>query len=295
MKIVQSFWSKPAFTLSPFSWNRNAGGWNNQKFHLYSWALSCLTISRYYPQLELITDLRGYDLLIDKIKLPYKKVRLDLETLKDENPILFALGKVKAYAVQTDPFIHFDSDIFLWKKLPELFTSNRLIAQNQETDFNHDILSLREIMAKFKYIPLEILRHNNSSPHRSSNAGILGGLDIEFIHKFTDRALAFALNNSDMIDLLENPSFFNIIFEQYLFTCMAKEENIEISYLFDKLSSDYSELCDFKNIYSPQKFLHLIGPYKQYQEKEMAVAERLMMEFPEYYYRINDLVNNNQL
>ena len=71
-----------------------------------SWALSCLQLKHFYDEIELVTDSEGADLLINKLHLPYTSCLTILDKLKNENPAIWALGKIAAYEVQREPFIH---------------------------------------------------------------------------------------------------------------------------------------------------------------------------------------------
>ena len=106
-KIVQSYWSK-AYQNTPNS------GWAFRESHYMSWALSCLQLKQFYDEIELVTDSEGADLLINKLHLPYTSCLTILDKLKNENPAIWALGKIAAYEVQQEPFIHVDGDIYIW-------------------------------------------------------------------------------------------------------------------------------------------------------------------------------------
>jgi len=296
MKIIQSFWSKPAFNSSSSYWSRNLGGWLDQKYHLYSWALSFLTIQKQYPYIELITDDTGFDLLCKKIKLPYSRVLLSLNTLNRYDPNLFAIGKVFSYSLQNEPFIHIDSDVYIWEPFPQRITNNALISQNLEMNFRHDIDALQDVISKFRYLPTDIKNYKEGDNFVSSNAGILGGQNIDFFKNYSREAFRFINRNNKQVKNLNIPAHFNIIFEQYLFTNMAKARCIDISYLFENLTKNYQvELCEFSLVPKIKRFIHVIGPNKRLLYNSKAVENRLLLEFPEYFYRINKLISNHQL
>lgn len=293
MKIVQSFWSKPALTPSHSYWGRNSGGWNSQRYHLLSWALSCLSIKRQYPNIELVTDVAGKELLINKIKLPYERVLTPLDKLNSYDSHLFSVGKVYTYSIQEEPFLHLDSDVFIWDQFGRDVVESPLVSQNIEVNFEQDVETLKDINLKFDYIPSDISYFSSDKNHISSNAGILGGSDIDFIKSFTEEAFIFIRLNQHKIEQLRNPVFFNIIFEQYLFTCMARKQNKTITYFLQNIDKDYSKvLCSFE-LQLSHKFIHVIGPCKKDKKNEEAIEKKLLLEFPEYYYRITKLFENN--
>ncbi len=106
MKIIQSFWSKPSYKKKNVKLHdRNNGGWTDKKYNYFSWALSCLQFRKYYDDVELITDEIGYNILIEKLKLPYTKVDVCLDKINHYHEDLWALGKIYAYSIQNTPFI----------------------------------------------------------------------------------------------------------------------------------------------------------------------------------------------
>src|SRR5437867_638827 len=113
MKIIQSFWSKPAFhNFQNYDNSRKFGGWLDYKSFLTSIAFSCLTLKKYNGSITLYTDDAGYDIFINQLKLPYDDVHLTLNELAEEDHRLWILGKLKAINAQSEPFLHVDNDIF---------------------------------------------------------------------------------------------------------------------------------------------------------------------------------------
>ena len=45
---------------------------------MMSWVLSCLSLRNYYDDVELYTDKLGYELLIEKLRLPYTYVHVGM-------------------------------------------------------------------------------------------------------------------------------------------------------------------------------------------------------------------------
>ena len=63
MRIIQTFWSGGRDPL------QYGYGWRHAEHNQMSWALSCCSLREHYDQVELYTDQRGYDLLIEKIPI----------------------------------------------------------------------------------------------------------------------------------------------------------------------------------------------------------------------------------
>ena len=125
MRGVWSFWSRPHFLSS-----RTA--WASEFHHLLSWVLSVDKACEHYSPSALYTDSAGAGLLVDRIGLCFDELHVVFDRLEAYDPGWWAAGKLCAYREQTEPFVHIDNDVFLWKPLPEVVTSAPVFAQNPE-------------------------------------------------------------------------------------------------------------------------------------------------------------------
>jgi hypothetical protein len=295
MKIIQSYWTKPFYTKENDDWEgRKMGGWNHRKYYYMSWALSCLRLKKHYNHIELITDVKGNEALINLLKLPYDTVRIELDKLNHYHEDLWALGKIYSYGIQNEPFMHVDSDVFVWNKFDKNVLEANLIAQNVEIDFNYDRVILSEILEQFTNIPspLPTIFPENLI---SSNAGVIGGNNTSFFQEYSQLAFSFVnvnLNNLSKVNI----GLSNIIFEQYLFTCLAHKRKIDIVYILHDIGNLYQKyLCDFQGVSHRTKYVHIIGPHKKDLASEQWLEERLLFESPAYYYRIMELIEKGEL
>src|SRR5579871_3789824 len=125
MRAVWSFWSRPFEAHKCFIWHKPL-------HHLLAWGLSLRAAARHYPETVLITDRAGKKLLVDQLGLSFTHVSTELERLRDVDLDWWALGKLVAYNIQDRPFVHLDTDVFLWKPLPLHLTQATVFAQNPE-------------------------------------------------------------------------------------------------------------------------------------------------------------------
>lgn len=272
--------------------NQRRAGWMDIRFNLISWALSCLTIRKYYSDIELITDRYGKNLLIDYLELPYSSFEISLEHLQKStpNPNLWALGKIYSYSQQFQPFLHIDGDVFLWKSFEERLLHSSIVSQNKEMNYPFYKQIVEDILVNFSYVPMEILADRKSRiPIMSLNAGIIGGNDILFFQEYTKEALAFVNKNRNCYDQI-NLTNFNIVYEQYLCFCMAEQRGKEISYLFSDISYDYSEILQFHRLPSLSSFIHVVGYAKTNPFICEQIETRLEYEFPGYYSAIKEKI-----
>lgn len=299
MKIVHSFWSKPIVMRdNSDAIFRDKGGWSNKLHYYMSWALSCLKFKELYGRIELVTDKYGKELLCDTLELPYTSVKVELDCLNEYNHHLWALGKLYAYSIQEEPFLHVDSDVYIWKKFPQKLLFSDLIAQNWEINYDVNAKFYQKLQNEFIFFPecIKDKEFPKVGEIFQANAGILGGNDIGFIKEYTQNAFDFIDKNQDNFEKLSSQKgMFNMVYEQYLFYQLAESKGKNITYLLNKVEDNFAGLADFHMLTYYQYYIHALGTYKKFQRIGVCVAERLFIEYPDYYYRIINLFNKNVL
>ncbi len=280
-KIVQSYWSK-AYKNSPNS------GWAFRETHYMSWALSCLQLKQFYDEIELITDSEGADLLINKLHLPYTSYLTTLDKLNDENPAIWTLGKIAAYEMQQEPFIHVDGDIYIWKPFPKRIENAGIVAQNIEKNYTFGINLLGEMRNMdffFPFLP-------STGDMYESNMGIVGGHDLDFFKDYCSLVYNFLDSNRDKLESLSGGvSSVNTIMEQYLMYEYAKRRGKEVEYLIPNLpSSRMYKLTLFSLLPIDVSFIHNIGSNKKREITSDRLARLLYCAYPQYYAHVSNLL-----
>jgi hypothetical protein len=231
------------------------------------------------------------------LQLPYSQVICELDSLNNYNEKLWALSKIYSYSKQEEPFLHVDSDVFIWQPFNEKLLANGLVAQNLEVSTIYYESVMRILEKNLKYFPLEIIeeRENNALIY-AFNAGILGGSDIGFFKDYTKKALEFVNKNLDSLSKI-NVGTFNIFFEQYLFYCLSKKYSKKVGVMINDLVGDneYVGFDDFSEVPYGKKYLHLLGTYKGHKGVCDQMAKRLRRDYPEYYYRIIALYRDKKI
>ena len=296
MKIVQSLWSKPSFkTENLHLSDRNKGGWADERYNYFSWALSCLRFKQHYSEIELVTDKQGYELLVNKLQLPYTTVHVVLDELNHYHLDLWALGKIYAYSMQDEPFIHADGDIYIWEKFSNELESAPLLAQNAEAGFVYYEEVFKKITEHFEFIPPEFAASRERNKQIIAvNAGLIGGTRYDFFKQYKQLAFEFVNRNMEGLSKM-NMGVSNIIFEQFLFKAMAEEQGIDITYLFTNINHAFDGLCELTGAPRKIKYAHPIGAYKRVKYIGELVAHHLLQEYPEYYYKILHLLRTHQI
>jgi hypothetical protein len=286
VRAVWSFWSKPFYA-------GNGWHWREPIHHLLAWGLSLRLACSHYPETVLITDSPGKALLINQLGLSFTHVSTELDRLNNECPDWWALGKLAAYSLQDKPFVHLDTDVFLWRPLPGRITRAPVLAQYLENypsgcephivedGFAREGLSLSP--------EWEWSRSHQGQRFRQINCGILGGTNVAFIQHYARSAL----------DLVQNPRHstawasipykegLNPIVEQFfLLACLDFHRfdparafgNVHIKYLFPS-----SETAFNPNYAARLGFTHLLGGSKMNAHVTHRLEERTQREDRDFY------------
>jgi hypothetical protein len=260
-----------------------------------SWTLSCLQFRKFYHDVELITDQEGYDLFINKLGLPYTRTEVVLDKLNDYDADLWALGKVYAYSMQDEPFIHADGDVFIWGRFSSALENAEVFAQNFECDFNYYRKAYQYANANFRFVPEAIHREKKqTTTFNGVNAGIIGGKNIPFFKEYTALAMELVDKNIDRMDNLDK-GMFNTFYEQHLFYCLSYDRELEIHFAFDNVNEQFDGLVDFTGAPSNSRYVHTITGHKKRQEIAMLLEFRLKTMYPESYYKIIELLKNHSI
>jgi hypothetical protein len=285
-KIVQSYWSK-AYQNTPNS------GWAFRESHYMSWALSCLQLKQFYDEIELVTDSEGADLLINKLHLPYTSCLTILDKLKNENPAIWALGKIAAYEVQQEPFIHVDGDIYIWKPFPKRIEEAGIVAQNIEKNYSMGINLLDEMRDKNFTFPF----HLSLVDMCESNMGITGGHDLNFFKDYCSMVHGFLeVNRDKLASLSGGVSSVNTIMEQYLMYEYAQRRGKKIECLIPSLpNTEMYKLTLFCLLPKEVSFIHNIGSNKRREIMSDRLARLLYCSYPRHYAHIINLLKQESI
>lgn len=295
MKIVHTCWIDEG--KDPL---KDSFGWCSAPYHLMSWALSCLQLLQFYEDIELITDKKGKELLIDKLNLPYKKVRVELDNLDlVQIPGLWVMKKIYSYTLHEEPFLHVDGDVFVYAPFPKELLSGQLIAQNIEQDFDYykELVGLVDV--SFPFVPKPIKEQiDKKNEIQASNAGFLGGKNHAFFKDYFQMVEQFITVNQDQIKSLNPMQIrdFNQLVEQYMFHCLSAYQGIEVNYHLDPVyDPSYMEVFgNFHHLPTKSSYIHTLGDYKKNGWVCDQLAHRLRLDYPDYYRRISDLFESDQ-
>jgi hypothetical protein len=296
MRAVWSFWSKPFDAYYGRIWCKPL-------HHLLAWGLSVQTASRYYPETALVTDRAGKALLVDQLGLRFSEVSTELEKLRNVEPTWWALGKLVAYSLQDRPFVHLDSDVFLWKRLPHQLLAAPVFTQHPEgscaenADYRPQDIEWAFAQESVK-LPVEWKwARSNRSHLRVENCGILGGSHVEFLRYYAQTAVDLVLRpeNAGAWARLQSKHNHNFILEQYfLSACVeyhasdqsSRFHGVQISHLFPTGRDAFDP-----NQAARIGFTHLIAGTKSQPSVGRRLEARLRREDPAYFRRCERAVS----
>jgi hypothetical protein len=217
MRLVQTLWTRPAYP--------------NRADAMFI-SLSCVAASQAGHLLTLYTDSDGAH-LVDTLGLPYAEVRVTLDEMTVPET-MWAAAKLDTYSREASsgvPFIHIDTDVFLFRRLDDRLWKSPLSAQNPESCKYYRTepgwftpTELAEVMPR-------------PDKWRAYNLGLFGGSDSAFILDYSLAGLAVAKRFGGAGKL----EWANSFFEQALFGKKVAEKDREVDTLltagYDKLQA----------------------------------------------------------
>ncbi|HEX3359161.1 MAG TPA: DUF6734 family protein [Tepidisphaeraceae bacterium] len=301
MRAVWSFWSKPFHS-------HRAATWFSPFHHLLAWGLSLRAASQHYPETVLITDQAGKKLLVDQLGLPFMHISTELEQIRDADPDWWALGKILAYSIQDRPFVHLDTDVFLWKRLPPQVEQAHVFSQCPERiaeiDGNYRPREVEAAFARFQ-LPLPVewewSRSRNPAALTAENCGIFGGNNVKFLNYCSKMALNLILRpeHAPVWALANDKRAHTILLEQWFMTTACTDyhrfhptspyKGVKITRLFPNDQSIPAGTA------AQLGYTHLFWIAKSHPAVARRLEDRVRREDPEFYRRCVRLCDNSQL
>lgn len=289
MRAVWSFWSKPYKAYK-------GRIWREPRHHLLAWGLSLRLAKRQFAETLLVTDSAGKALLVDQLGLDFTEVSTELDRLRNADPGWWALGKLVAYSVQDRPFIHLDTDVFLWRPLPASLTAAPVFGQCPE---DHNALETwcgpadveRAFTQHGMSLPTEWewARSRSLSHFREVNCGIVGGTRTDFLRYYANLSIDLVMNRKYAAAWAEFPdkAGYNMVVEQFqLAACIdfhrlspeSPFRGIGIRYLFPSCGEAYNPQAAAKAGYT-----HLLGESKSIPDVTSRLDRRVAELDPAFH------------
>lgn len=288
MRAVWSFWSIPYVAHYRDAWVRPID-------HLLSWVVSVQTARQHYSDAVLITDTPGQTLLVEKLGLPFTSTSTVLDNLRGEDPVWWMLGKLVSYSLQAEPFVHIDSDVFLWNPLPTHVATAPVFTQNPEhhlagRDYRPgDIAQAMDATAG--RLPDEWEWGSSRGPVlQAENCGVLGGQAADFLRYYALSAIDVLLRPSNRAGWrrLSEKQQYNFVIEQFLLSaCIgyhgdrpdSRYHGVKVEHVFPS----WTEAFD-PNYSARIGYTHLMGA-KRHPAIGQRLETRVRRDWPDFHRR----------
>jgi hypothetical protein len=301
MRAVWSFWSKPFFASKGRIWREPV-------HHLLAWGLSHRLARKHYPETVLVTDRAGEALLVNRLGLQFSHVSTELERLNAVDHGWWALGKLVAYSLQDRPFVHIDTDVFLWKPLPTRLTSAPVFSQCPELHPPLDEwCGPRDVETVFARhgLPLpaewEWARAQSPNEFREENCGILGGTRLDFIRYYAELGIGLVMNptNARAWGEFSEKEGYNMLVEQFLLGACVDYHRFRPDSPFRgvfmrNLFGSFGEAFD-ATATARAGYTHLLGNAKTNEVVTRRLERRVQQEDREFFERCVRLSSGAQL
>jgi hypothetical protein len=291
VRAVWSFWSKP--------FQAHKGRiWLEPWHHLLAWGLSLRLARRHYPETMLVTDQAGAELLVEHLGLSFTHVNTALDDLHHADVGWWALGKLVAYSLQESPFVHLDTDVFLWKPLPAGLVAAPVFTQcpeehppldewcgpgNVETVFARHGLALP--------MEWEWARSLSTTSFREENCGLLGATRVDFIDYFSRLALDLVsdpAHSAAWMELGDKAGYMMLVEQFLLAACLdyhrfhpeSPYRGIRGKHLFASWGQAHDSAAAARAGYT-----HLLGNAKSHPGVMQRLEQRVRAEDPAFHQR----------
>lgn len=246
MNVVYSFYSAPYFG-NPMA---NPGNWKRPGFEFVVWAWSVLQSRKWASNIQLVTDTFGAE-LFRKLQLPFDDVRIELDNIEPNGGKLWAIGKIKAYEIQTEPFIHLDGDAWFTNSPSQELFESPAACQSKEYICNAGYLDcLREVVQNTPATdPFRLLHQVGNRPPIAGCTSVYVCNDLDFNQRYCEAARGIyeryvALKSGDFVSLSEWNMFVEqLVFGEVYFQTFGREP----TYLLDatelKASANRAGFC----------------------------------------------------
>jgi hypothetical protein len=256
-KAIYSLWTKP---MDDF-----LVGFNSEEIFIKCLSISLEMSNKYFTHVELVTDIKGKELLIDKYGLPFTSVSIELEeALKGIDSKHWAIGKIYSCKIQKEPFIHIDNDV-IWSKKPHIdLLSADACFQQSEIMKDVGLGHIRPYINLINNFRLDS-KYINWDFKESYNCGIIGFNRLDLLDIWWDEALKY-------IEYIDNYNMeyeiTSLIFEQFYITNLCNYFNYSV-----KLITDFSSINNIEHAASILGYTHFVSDSKKTKENELIIEK----------------------
>ena len=191
-------------------------------------ALSACTIRKHFDDFVLITDDIGKE-LAESCQLPYTEI-ISVGDKFESDSCFWIHSKIHAYHTIQEPFVHFDTDLFLWDALPKEFLEQEVFAFHPETSLWNKYEEYRDNILEAG-VNLPRLDRTYWTSRMPVNMAIFGGTNFKAINQYAGFVLEFLADNNGFIDSPEahkKAIDFNIAFIEHAWVSYLIQDSMRI-------------------------------------------------------------------
>jgi len=287
MDFIQSFWIDTEVE-SP---EKSTGGWLDPTFHYLSWILSCSLIHEKYGSVSLFCNSAGKSILVDSLRLPYKKIDLSIDSMDFPSSKIWVFKKLYIYSIQNAPFLHIDGDVFLFENLPDTILNNPISIQNFEKDF----LSYREIDRWIRSTISLPCEFDGNQSCMAINVGIVGGTEVRRFSEFYRHLVKFYSSNCvDLDQLCSKSGDLNRYIEQLLLYNFLTNSGVNIKPVIANniYNSAYIGFARLER-YPHLKYAHLMSRFKLDRSLCHHLASIVYKRYPNKFFDLKELLGDD--
>ena len=290
MKYIHSIWSTPS--LGNNFDNAYDVKYLNKNF--YSYLFSTLLIKKLGYSIELYCDKKAEDIFS---LIPYDKIHIvdfDSDGISSK---FWIWGKIKTHILMSEPYIHIDGDVFLFRDIigDKLNTEYKVVVQSVENNLTIGNDNFSNIYSRSKN-PFINLGHNikwNKYDLNAYNCGVIGFSDLTLKDIYASKVKEILIDISNKSDFMTDRNKYEgmfLIAEQSLLYYILEENNIkplEIIPLEEIKKRNYNWFPIAEEI----GYAHLWG-YTKYKD---SVIEKIKYKIYKYFPNYSNIIKEFEL
>jgi hypothetical protein len=275
MVAVQTFWLKKN--------DKNWHNWGEKKNLMVSCSLSFFLLKRIFKKVNLVCNELGKKFLTEELGLRFDNIHIIQLEEEKLNDFVWSINKIYSYSIQNEPFIHVDTDFFMFDKPSKEFFDSEIFAQNLEID--HPIYTILRKSSLDLGLKLPEFILETQYPAVALNVGIIGGRNLSFFKEYFLLAKSIISDNRILLERhAESFKFFYLFLEQHILYEAMKKRKLNIRTLtMPSFRSAYDHITSFRSGVNKSPFVHLIGNYKQKPELVASMHQELQNLWPDQY------------
>jgi hypothetical protein len=237
---------------------------------------------QWFKCIEIVTDSAGAD-FIKQIGIPADSIIIRLDEINHIRPELWAYGKMATYAMQNEPFLHLDYDVYLLKR-PDAVFDSQVITQNPESvkEYYYDD-RIKFFDANFKNLPEEWKSFRKNKNQIAYNVGIIGGRNFRALRQYAEKGMKMIADNLHLINSMTDKlkvNDFNIVYEQYFLAAYMNYHNVNVDTLIPHMGD---------NNRAENGYEHFIGSAKGHLPNVKRMERFLFRHFPNVKQKLKGL------